>query len=754
VASDESSQFRYIGTRSIRPDGYDKVTGRANYGADHFEAGMLHGCILRSPHAHARILEIDLAPALAMPGVHAAVCAADLPEPAAGREAAGEDAEDFRDMSHNILARGKVLYHGHAVAAVAATSEALARQALAAIRVEYEPLPFVTDVAAAMEPDAPMLHEDQFTEGLDEAPDKPSNIAQRIELARGDLEKGFAEAELVVERTYRTPTAHQAYIEPHACVVNAGSDGKVDIWCSSQGQFMVRTYTARVLGIDVADIRVTPAEIGGGFGGKTTIYLEPVAALLSRRSGRPVKMVMTREEVFRATGPAAAAIVRTRIGVTRDGRFTAMEADVIMDAGAFKGSPAHLGAQCMFAPYNCPNQRAVAYDVVTNTAKTAAYRAPGAPQAQLAAECVINEIADELNIDPIELRLRNAVVEGDRGFHGPRFRAIGFREVLEAARAHPNYQLPVPAGQGRGVAAGFWFNVGLQSSATINVHESGRLTVITGNPDIGGSRASMALMAAETLGVPVEDVKPIIGDTDSVGFNDLTGGSRTTFASGMAVVQAAENLIGTLRERAAAIWEVEADAVEWRAGAAQPPPGADAKPLTLAELAGLADRTGGPLTASASLTAKGAGPAFSVNFCDVDVDVETGKVDLLRFTAVQDAGRAIHPGYVEGQMEGGAVQGIGWALNEEYLYDDQGVLENPGFLDYRVPVASDLPMIDTVIIEVPNPGHPYGVRGVGEAPICAPMAAVTTAVNHAIDRRLTELPLSPPRVLAAIDGES
>ena len=463
-------------------------------------------------------------------------------------------------------------------------------------------------------------------------------------------------------------------------------------------------------------------------------------------------MVMGRDEVFRATGPASAGIVRSRIGATKDGRITAMDSEIALDAGAFKGSPAATGAMCMYAPYLCENQRTVALDVLTNTPKTAAYRAPGAPQAHLAVECVLNEIAAEIGMDPIDFRMLNAVDEGDRAFHGAKYRTIGLKETLRQAQAHPHYAQGLKENQGRGVAVGFWFNFGLQSSASINLHPDGTVAVLTGNPDIGGSRASMALMAAETLGVDLSAIKVHVSDTDSVGFNDLTGGSRTTFASGWAVIQAAEKLVEDLKQRAAVLWEVEAQDIEWREGCAHPPAGSDHSAMSLAELAGQAESTGGPLSATASMTAKGAGPGFAVNICDVEVDRETGKVDVTRFTALQDAGKAIHPGYVEGQMHGGAVQGIGWALNEEYVYNESGELENPGFLDYRVPVASDLPMIDTVVVEVPNPMHPYGVRGVGEPPICPPLAAVTTAVSQAIDVNLTELPLSPPRVLAAIQS--
>ena len=348
----------------------------------------------------------------------------------------------------------------------------------------------------------------------------------------------------------------------------------------------------------------------------------------------------------------------------------------------------------------------------------------------------------------------NAADEGTQAPYGPKFPPIGFKACLAAAKAHPNYNKPLPAGAGRGVAAGFWFNVGMQSSAEVNINENGSVMVIEGSPDIGGSRASMALMAAETLGIDYQSVRTQVGDTESTGFCNVTGGSRTTFATGLAVTQACEDVIAECKQRAAMTWGVDADQVDWQDGQAVPAAGvnADVKPLSLAEIAGKAAKTGGPLQGRASVNAQGAGASFSINIADVAVDRETGKVDVLGFTAIQDAGTAIHPAYVEGQMQGGAAQGIGWALNEEYVFDDDGVLQNPGFLDYRIPVASDLPMIDTQIVEVPNPSHPYGVRGVGETPIVAPLPATANAVSRALEQRLCDLPLSPPNILAALDG--
>ena len=746
---------RWIGKRTIRPDGADKVTGRAAFGADFSLPGMLWGKVLRSPHPHAIIKSINLEKAAALPGVKAVMSGADLVAFPLDKPVMVGPA-DMRFVSRNVMARDKALYAGHAVAAVAAVSAKIAQDALALIVVDYEVLPHVIDVEEAMKPDAPVLHEFLRTGGVTPKPETASNIASRLEFEIGDLAAGFAAADVIVERTFKTKPVHQGYIEPHACLISVAKDGQATIWSSSQGHFMVRNATAKMTGMSVADIRAVPAEIGGGFGGKTIVYLEPLAMILARKSGSPVKMVMSREETFRATGPTSGSWNTVRIGATRDGKITAGTATFRFQAGAFPGAPARPAAMCAFAPYDIENVKSVGIDVVMNRPKSNAYRAPGSPIAAHAVESTLDELADKLGIDPVEFRLKNAAKEGTRAAYGPTFRKIGFVETLEAARAHPHYSAPLGANQGRGVACGFWFNVGGESSAQLNINEDGTVTVITGHPDIGGSRASMVNIAAEMLGVDYKDVRAHIGDTNAIGISATTGGSRVTFSAGMAVTKATEKVIHTLRERAAKIWEIDVEAVEWENGGARPA-GASAgefEPLTLGALAAQAGATGGPINGQVSINAQGAAPAFTTHICDVEVDKDTGRVDVIRYTAVQDAGRAIHPSYVEGQIQGGVAQGVGWALNEEYIYDDEGQLENPGFLDYRMPVASDLPMIETVVVEVPNHAHPHGVRGVGEVPIVPPMAAVANAIEDAVGLRLTDLPMSPPKVLAALDEQA
>ncbi|MEJ2014855.1 MAG: xanthine dehydrogenase family protein molybdopterin-binding subunit [Limibacillus sp.] len=701
-------QFKVVGERPLRPDGIDKVTGRARFGADAFAPGMLFGKVLRSPHAHARIRSIDTSKAEALPGVKAVVTRADF--------ATDVEEGETANVLENVMAGEKALYEGHAVAAVA---------------------------------------DHIFTEGVEPKPSSPSNVCQRIEVGHGDVEKGFAEADVIVEHSFKTEATHQGYIEPHACLANMSADGSGELWGCTQGHFMVRDTCAALLGIDVSRLRVTASEIGGGFGGKTTVFLEPTALALSRKAGKPVKLVMTREEVFLASGPTSSTAIHVKIGAKKDGSITAGFAELKYQGGAFPGSPVEMGAMAAFACYDLENVKCVGWDVVTNRPKQAAYRAPGAPMAAFAVESVVSELAGKLGIDPIDLRLKNAAKEGTKSSYGPTFGPIGLVETLEAAKAHPHYAKKLGPNQGRGVASGFWFNFGGQTCTSLNVNIDGTCTLSVGTPDIGGSRASMCMMAAEELGIPYDNVRAIVADTSSLGYNDVTDGSRVTFASGLATITAAREAKKKLCERAAAMWGIPVEAVEWVDGEARPagPNAGEFEPLSIADIAAVAGNTGGPIAGHYEVSADGAGPSFATHIVDAEVDPDTGRVWVNGYTVVQDAGKAIHPAYVEGQFQGGAVQGIGWVLNECYMYNDKGKMENAGFLDYRIPVASDLPMIDTVIVEVPNPGHPYGVRGVGETSIVPPLAAVANAVSAAVGVRLTELPMSPPRVLKALEDK-
>jgi CO/xanthine dehydrogenase Mo-binding subunit len=740
--------FTSVGTRPIRPDGVDKVTGRARYGADFNMAGQLVGRVLRSPHPHATIRNIDTSKAEKLAGVKAVITAADLPDLTDGDAA-------MYDILDNCMARKKALYDGHAVAAVAAVDARTARQALKLIEVEYEVLPHVIDVDEAMKHTAPLLNDAIFTEGLEEKPVKPSNVTKRTQFGHGDIHEGFGQADFVVERSFKTEQTHQGYIEPHACVASVSSDGTADLWVCTQGHFVYRQHCAQLLGMEASKLRVTSSEIGGGFGGKTHVWAEPVALALSRKAGRPVKLVMTRDEVFRASGPTSATSIDVKIGAREDGTITAAEATLRYSCGPYAGMWAEIGAMTAFACYRLENVRTVGYEVLVNRPKTAAYRAPSAPMAAFAVESAIDELAKEIGMDPVEFRIRNAAQEGTRSSYGPVYGPIGIGPTLEAAKNHPHMKAPLGKNQGRGMACGFWFNFGGQTCTDLNIGMDGSVSLAVGTVDVGGSRASLSLVAAEELGIAYEQVKAVVADTSSLGYNDMTDGSRGTFSSSMATISAARNTIKILRERAAQMWDIPVDDVVWEKGhaIAKGEKYGNLAALSLKEIAAASGKTGGPIAGHSELVADGAGVSFATHICDIEVDPETGATRVLRYTVVQDAGKAVHPTYVEGQYQGGAAQGIGWALNEEYIYGKDGRLQNPGFLDYRIPVCSDLPMIDTQILEIPNPNHPYGVRGVGETSIVPPLAAIANAVSNAVGVRMTHIPMSPPRILSALEAE-
>ena len=737
------TKYQVLGTRPIRHDGADKVTGKALYTADIQLPGMLYGKYVRSPHAHARIVSIDTSEAAKVPGVMAVITGHDMPDVKDKIANLGEGSVNLHHLSENCLAKGNVLYKGHPVAAVAAINVHVAEEAAKKIKVEYEVLPSVTWVLDAMKEGAPLLHPDLRMDSMGKKGDKPTNICTHLHFEQGNVAEGFKQADVVVEREFKTATVHQGYIEPHAVVANWNEDGRLKIWASTQGSFTCRQQTAEVLQISVAQVLVVPCEIGGGFGGKIPIYVEPVAAMLSKKSGRPVKISMQRDEVFQATGPTPGSYMRVKLGAKKDGTLVAGEAYLAYDSGAYPGGMIGPGCMCVFSCYDIPNAAVDGYDVCCNKPKTQPYRAPGATQAAFACEQVLDEVAKELGMDAISIRLKNAAKEGTRRVDGPVYPRVGFVETLEAARNSDHWKTPlVGKNRGRGVASGFWFNIGLKSSASGTVNYDGTVSLIEGSTDIGGSRASIAMQLAETLGIRAEDVKPQVGDTDTAGYTDVTGGSRTTFATGLAAYKLGLDIQAKMAKRASILWNCPAEEVQVQDGVYKH----NGHQLTFKQLAEKLPETGDPVVGSAAVSPEGSTNGFGTHICDVEVDPETGKVTVLRYTDVQDAGKAIHPSYVEGQMQGGSVQGIGWALNEEYFYDDQDKMRNASFLDYRMPTFLDVPLIETIIVEVPNPSHPYGVRGVGETPIVPPPAAVANAICAATGVRMTDLPMSPPKV--------
>jgi len=756
--SPEASQYDVVGTRPIRHDGVDKVIGAAKYGADIQLSGMLHGKVLRSPYAHARIRSIDTSKAEAISGVTAVVTSKDFPIISDSIIDLSETQGNARLMAEHVMAADKALYKGHAVAAVSATSPHIAELALEAIEIDYEVLKPVLSLEEAMKEDAPLLHDnlttyfklERFAKGDDTG--AKSNIASHIQHKLGDVEEGFQEADVIVEREFTTQTVHQGYIEPHASTATWAGDGRLTIWTCTQGSFAIRSSCAAILDIPESQVRVIPTEIGGGFGAKITTYLEPVAAVLSKKSGRPVKVVMSRKDVFEGTGPTSASLMRTKIGATKDGKITAAQLWMAFEAGAYPGSPIGGGTLCATGPYNIANLLVDGYDVVCNKQKVQAYRAPGQPQGAFAVEPVIDELAEKLGIDPIEFRLMNVSKEGDRMPNGVPHPHFGIKEMEEAMRAHPHYKTSLTGpNQGRGVAVGYRWQGGQASSATITVNNDGTINLVTGSVDIGGSRTAVAMQAAEILGIKAEDVSPTVVDTDTIGWTGVTGGSRTAFDTGLAAIQASEEIIRLMKARAAITWEMKEEDVSFDHGTFLCAKTEDT--ISFKDLSARLMRTGGPVTCSVSAASPGSGPIIAGNLVDVEVDPETGKVDILRFTAFMDVGTAIHPAYVEGQIQGGTVQGIGWALNESYFYDDEGSMLNSSFLDYRMPTSLDVPMIETVMIEVPNPKHIFGVRGVGEAPIIPPLPALANAISDAIGVRMVDLPMTPDVILTALESK-
>ena len=741
MTTTEAAAYKSVGTRPIRHDGYDKVTGRAAYGSDISLPGMLHAKILRSPHAHAVIKSVDTSRAEAAPGVHAVITSADLPEyenkPVTGPS--GGPPQNHYHLSRKILARGKVLFRGHPVAAVAADSVHEAEEALDLIDVDYEVLPAVTTAEDAMAEGAPQLH-----------PAFKNNVASHSRLEIGDIDRGFEDADIIIEREFRTSTVHQGYIEPHSATAWWTPQDRITVWGSSQGHFQIRDMTADIVGVPFSSIKVVPMEIGGGFGGKTTIYLEPVAVALSKKAGLPVKVTMTRIEVMEASGPTSGSYMKVKMGVTNEGKMTAAHADLRFEAGAFPGSPVGAAAQCIFSPYDIANIVIDAYDVVDNKPKTTAYRAPGAPLGSFAAETIIDEFCEKLGMDVIDFRILNAAREGTRRASGTINPIIGAIETAQAAKDHSHYAESLEGKwRGRGVASGFWINGAGPACATANLNYDGTVNLIIGSMDIGGTRPAAAQQFAEVLGIPVEDVNPQVGDTDTIGYTSMTGGSGAAFKTGWASYEAAQDVKRQMIDRAALLWDTSADEIELEDGVFRHKSDPELS-VGFAELAGRAPETGGPVVGSANMDPSGAGSTFATHVVDIEVDPETGKIEILRYTAAQDTGTSIHPSYVEGQIQGGVVQGIGWALNEEYYMSDDGQMMNTSLLDYRMPTSLDLPMIDTVVVEVPNPNHPYGVRGVGEVPIVPPLAALSNAIYDATGVRMRELPMNPAAVAKAI----
>jgi len=746
------SEFAVLGQRVPRVDAQDKVTGKAVYAADIVLPNMLHGKILRSPYAHARIKSIDFEKAKALDGVKAIVTAAD---------AAGLKKHDWElNPMMTMLAREKVLYSGQPVAAVAAIDVNIAEEAVRLIEVEYEVLTPVTDAVEAMKPDAVIIHPDFVPNGMP-GQEKPSNVFFHVINNRGDIEAGFREAEVIQENSFRVENIHQGYLEPRSAIADCDARGKIKVWADNQGTFVAREQVAEFLEAPLNSVKVIPVEIGGAFGGKEPQILSPLCALLSLKTGRPVKIVATREEVFKDSRYSPAANITIKIGAKRDGTVTAVQATLIFDYGCRYG--VHGLPEVPFAsmtgpnPYRYPNLRIECFSVFTNKSPAGPYRSPTAPQSAYAFESAMDLMARELGMDPIDFRLKNAVAEGDINLMGNiPYARIGFKEVLQRMKEYLSQKGPhTGENRGRGIGCGFWAPGTGPSAAMVSVNMDGSINVTVGAVDISGAHTSLAQIAAEAMQLPFDKVAIAVGNTETAPFSNPSVGSMITRSAGTAICRACDDVKAQLCQRAAAKLKVEVSEVEYAAGklTAKSKPG---EVVTIEQLGNESINTWvqTPIFGRGGTGAQEAAPAFTCHSADIEVDPQTGKVKVLSWAIAQDLGHAVNPMLVEGQMQGAVAQGIGWALSEAYVFDKDGNLLNPNFLDYRMPTAVDVPNIDTLIVEVPSTTPPFNIRGAGEPPLVGCLGTLANAVHSATGIRLKKLPMNPEAVFNGIKSRS
>ena len=755
MASNTSSAHQVVGKRLPRVDAKERVTGQAIYPADLSLPGMVHAKLLRSPHAHARIRSIDVAQAQALKGVLAIVTAADFPElPVGATIPMGETGYDMWMIAAINLARGKVHWVGQPVAGVAAVDGHVAEAALALIEVEYEPLPAVLDIAAALTPEAPVLHEHVFTKGVEPRPRAPSNVCSRTVIARGHAARALEGAAAKQRIRVEVDTAHQGYLEPQVVVAQVDANGFATVWASTQGQFTAELMIARMLGMPQSRLKVVPLEIGGGFGGKIAIHGEAVAVRLAQKCGRPVKLTFTREEVLQGgSGPPAGARIDVAVGADHEGRLVAIEGTYCMDAGGLPGLSPSLLMQASAALYQTPNLNLQGYDVVTNKPRTEAYRGPGGIQAAFAMEQAMDALCQRLNLDPLEFRKRNAAVTGSTMPIGTPFPSIGLTTILQRVGEHPCWTDPLTKGRwprGRGLALGYWRGTSMTSAGHITIAGDGRPMVTMGAIDLSGTRTTMAQVVAEEFDLPIGDIHISTGDTKSVGYSDGAAGSRVARTMTAALVEASRDALAQLSRRAAEKLQCRTEDLGYARGVFRSHQ-VGGPAISLAELM-QATLTDGAVVGRGVSTKLPLGVEIGAHVCDVEVDTATGRVTVLRYTAFQDVGLALNPAAVEGQIEGSVVQGLGWALTEGFDYGPDGRLRNASLLDYRMPTALDVPVIECVIVETPVPNVPYGVRGVGEVPIVPPAACVANAIARATGVRLTRMPMTPERVLRALEA--
>jgi CO/xanthine dehydrogenase Mo-binding subunit len=744
-----------VGKRLARVDAGERVEGSALYPADLSFPGMLHAKTLRSPHPHARITAIDTSAARALPGVKAVITAKDFHAvPVGAMIPMGETGYDMWMVAQINIARDRVYWVGQPVAVVAAVDTHTAEEALALIKVQYEPLPAVMTIEEAEASGARVIHDFVRTTGLDQPSQVPSNVCSRTIIARGDADGALGQAAGTAIADCAVDTAHQGYIEPMATVANVDADGMATVWASTQGQHTTEVMISRLLDRPQSKVRVIPMEIGGGFGGKIAIHGEAACVKLSELTGRPVRMVMSREEVLQGgSGPPAATRTKIEVGADADGKLTAIKGLYKVDTGGLPNMSPSLMMQASAALYQCPNLHLEGYDIVTNKPRTEAYRGPGGIQQAFAMEQAMDALCQRLDIDPLEFRMKNAAVTGSTMPIGTPFPSIGLTTILEQVKEHPCWNDPIGEGEfprGRGLAIGYWRGTSMTSACHVSIAGDGRPMVTMGSVDLSGTRTTMVQVAADQFGLDPDDVIVVMGDTKSVGYSDGAAGSRLARTMAAAVVEASGKALEELRRRAGRLLQADPAALDYSQGVFMNPGTAGAR-ISLAEIMQATLTDGAILTTGVS-TKLPFGVEVGAHVADVEVDTGTGQVTVLRYTAFQDVGRALNPTAVEGQIEGSVVQGLGWALTESFDYGEDGRLRNASMLDYRMPTALDVPAIESVIVEVPVPDVPYGLRGVGEVPIVPVAGCIANAIARATGARVSHMPMTPERVLRAIQA--
>ncbi|MBV9711525.1 MAG: xanthine dehydrogenase family protein molybdopterin-binding subunit [Ktedonobacteraceae bacterium] len=770
---DPQAQPVVVGQPTRRQDAPDKLRGRTRFVGDLSFPGLLHARLVLSPYGHARILAIDTSEAEAVPGV-VAVFTAETLKLAHAKSGA---------RSQSPLAQKEVYWCGHPVAVVVGESEEAALDGALAVEVDYDPLPVIIDSAAALKSDSPLArsrsgdevseiagggaHAAVSEESVEEEPveDLSQNVSDKAHVHMGDIEAGFREAEVIVERTYGTRPVHQSYLETQSItVVPSPSGHHLTVWPSTQTLFGVRSDIARAVGLPERQVRVESVPIGGAFGGKFGLH-EPLAAALAMQVRRPVRLVYTRQEDLLAGNPAPQTVVTLKLGAKRDGTLVAFQANGIFDAGAYPGAAAGLGCYILTSTYRCPNIDVRGYEVLTNKVGVGAYRAPDAPQMTYALESMVDELCRQLGMDALEFRLKNAYKEGDptddRGGKHPR---IGLLECLKQVQQHPLWidraafkEAPEELKGwkvGIGLAVGGWPGGTEPAAAACRLESDGTITVVVGTVDLTGSDTSLSLIAAQAMGLSQDVVNVAHDNTDTMPYSGGTGGSKTTYSMGPAVIAAAQDARNQILSIAGELLEAAVEDLEIANGKVVIK-GVPDKSIELAQIAAATMRFAGqyePVYGRGRAAVNKNSPMFAAQLARVAVDAETGEVRVLDFVAAQDVGRAINPAEVEGQIHGGVTQGIGWALFEGLEYDENGQLLTSTFMDYALPHSQDVPNITPMLVEIPSVLGPFGAKGVGEPPVVPVAGAIANAIYDAVGARVTQLPMTPERVFNAINA--